>query len=199
MGFAEHLKASEDAIKATRERVRIGAATNPNDVARAMANGIVLDSIAINFHRNRLLNTRPDSSRGEGPADVVERLVSETGIGNCGEMAYIAFNQLRWSTHPVSRVALLTSTDMNHSFVVVGGPILRGGQDVVLEAQAAPKDWGDDTVICDPWYKQQGISVPVKNTSVWSRWIEQVVLVTRGKTNNQIAEMKFRCTVHETH
>ena len=70
------------------------------------------------------------------------RRAAQTGCGNCGEQASMAFVYLR-DMCKISPLDYLSYLDGDHSFVAIGR--------IEESIESSPSTWGHSTVICDPW------------------------------------------------
>ena len=182
MSLQEHQAASTAAIKHVKSTLKIGAATCPNDVIAARSKGILLNAGVIDAQR-LTYRKGPNQTFPDAVREVAER----TGIGNCGEQSFVAFEFLRWE-HEHLTLAILGSQavagfmgigamqDWNHQFVVIGAS-LRKGSALILD-RSRPPAWPADAVICDPWLWGVGFTVAVANLAEWSQYCESMLAQT---------------------
>ena len=73
-------------------------------------------------------------------------------IGNCQEHAILACHYL--NNKGVSSYMVTTEDDINHVFVIIGGPDNLDGKIVSVTRDDPAAIFGNFTVVCDPWYHE---------------------------------------------
>jgi hypothetical protein len=193
MSLDKHIAASKAAIEHVRSKMTLGASTSPEDVERARQQGIDLNQALVDQQR-RVIKAYLGSNQTF--PDRVAEVAEASGLGNCGEQAYCAFEFLRWN-HEDLAIAVLRSIlesqrwipyllgqprpmDWNHQLVVIGVPKLKPGDKVTFKEEEPPLSWPDDAVICDPWLGGKGRTVIVKSSG-WKIYVNLMLLQTVGK------------------
>lgn len=123
-----------------------------------------------------------DSARN---AILCASLVERTGLGNCGEQSYVAFKYL--VTKGAPGLAIMDWDSMlnspkgadkltgNHTFVVIGMDAT--APDLTHGSLLAPPAWGENAVVCDPWYHEW---FKVESVNDWQSRMKRILSETLG-------------------
>jgi hypothetical protein len=138
----------------------------------------------------RLLKVAEQSSDPAVNAICVGSLVELSGLGNCGEQSYVAFKYL--VTKGAPGLAIVDWDEMarwkgegkvptgNHTFVVIGmDPTV---PEVTEGSLMIPPAWGENAVVCDPWYHEW---FKVESLEDWQRRMKRILGETRNIAPDQ--------------
>lgn len=152
---AQNLHEAQIANDYVKLLTKIGASDRLGDVVRSggkSVSGMAGQRAAVGPARRSMLIF-------EREIELMAQAVRDTGVGNCGEQAAVAFIYLRNSTYrPLDYISVEVGFSifrLYHAFVVIGRL-----PDGWVEARfptsrlSDPGSWGDDAVICDPWRRE---------------------------------------------
>jgi hypothetical protein len=120
-------------------------------------------------------------------AILVGSQVEQSGVGNCGEQSYVAFKYL--VTKGAPGLAIVDWDEMarwkgkgddkvptgNHTFVVIGmDPTV---PEVTEASLLIPPVWGENAVVCDPWYHEW---FKVESLDDWQTRMKRILGETRN-------------------
>lgn len=120
-------------------------------------------------------------------AILVGSMVEMSGLGNCGEQSYVAFKYLVTKGAPGLAIVdwgersnhVANQKTGNHMFVVIGMDT-----DVPKVTRASlvfPPNWGENAVVCDPWYHDWFKVTSVKD---WQSRMKRILGETTGIAPN---------------
>lgn len=123
----------------------------------------------------------------------------ESGLGNCGEMSWIAYYYLQ--TIHAANIAVVTIQNGNHTFAVVGLPKpswWQNKQGITVRSNQPPEDWGQDAVVCDPWATVgRGPWDMLGRVGVWdvaTQWTLQIANVVKEARSDGVIPPKLQLT-----
>lgn len=147
---------------------------------------------AVNVQRDRFKTTisnRADLD-AEQKAILVGATVELSGLGNCGEQSRVAFKYLVTKGAPGlaivnwGKISRLSDQEKaptgNHTFVVIG---MDPNVPNVTEASLVfPPKWGENAVVCDPWYHDW---FKVGSVNDWQSRMKRILGETRNIAPDQ--------------
>lgn len=101
-------------------------------------------------------------------------LAKEHNVGNCGEMAAVAYGYLReQGVTGLHYVNMVHNTVAVHTFVVIGANSITQEKQSIEHTDDAVRAFGNDAIICDPWLGDGGEVFVVKNS--WKEAVDQMI------------------------
>lgn len=196
MAWSIHLMWAERAVKYVENKIPYGASNKPIDVYHTSQKGPSPDRPKVPKDMNESVKSirrfLPTLVQKEGLTDPVDKLraraqlAAHLGVGNCNEQAAVAFDYLR-TVGRETGLACVGFPEHDHVFVVLGLPQKPPDNDKYTFGQGPPASWGDEAVVCDPWY-HEWFHV---NTD-WKRKGERILSTTAPKVRNG-DEVKILC------
>lgn len=120
------------------------------------------------------------------------KMTEQSGFGNCGEQAAVAYNYLK--RLPLAGLVYLNLENGNHSFVVLGaGPqIIEGSEFNLVTAKTL---LGNAAIVCDPWLTGHGFACRV--STGWEKCVG--LMLDEAAPDADPFQVKVRCIARCSH
>ncbi len=141
------------------------AAKEANFVVKSVTNRMDAQSRVASDIRQRnadLLASLRLNKPNPKQADILQvaAYARQYGIGNCGELAAVAYKHLLdHGVRPLDYMNLTNGSD--HSFVILGRP-----------ANKMPLECGDEVIVCDPWYVWHPVYPITEMSTYMANWLK---------------------------
>ena len=161
MSLQHNLMLAEFAVNYTKEKMTKGASNKPEDLVHssmrhATQNWLMravtqpdLTAASVPDQRSAIAPRLAEAASVHEKALMAADEVENSGIGNCGEQASVAYKYL--FNRSDADLFVLAGLGRNHEFVIIGASAdqVRG-----LHPISVAPNWPADAVICDPWYHE---------------------------------------------
>lgn len=183
MAWSIHLMWAERAVKHVENKIPYGASNKPIDVYHTSQKGPSPDrpkvpqdmKASVKSLRSFLRQLIQKQNLQGDPVlklNARAQLAAHLGVGNCNEQAAMAFDYLR-TVGRETGLACIGFPDHDHVFVVLGLPQKPPDEETYKFGQGPPASWGNDAVVCDPWYHEW-----FHVSSDWKRKGERILSTT---------------------
>ncbi len=163
MPLGQNLAAAGLAI--AQARTHIGGSSNRRSDRIAAAGGIdaiiaartgtdVMLENAVDASRNNVIGPTLVGAAGADTTAIANGAIA-TRVGNCHELAAVAYEWLRAGGHTPIDLMNFTAPGYDHVWVVIGR--LNGSSLTNL------RSWGPDAVWCDPWQGDSGVAFGIQD------------------------------------
>jgi len=159
MSLAQNLTTAANAI--ARARAGIRGSSNRRSDRIASAGGIEaiiatrtgFDGTLLNDVDNSRATVHLTGNPGTDTTNIANAAIA-SGVGNCHELAAVAFEYLRASAITPVDLMTFTTAGYDHVWVVIGR--------VNGSAVGNLRTWGADAVWCDPWQGDAGVAFGIQ-------------------------------------
>ncbi|MCK5818548.1 MAG: hypothetical protein KAH18_04695 [Psychromonas sp.] len=111
--------------------------------------------------------------------------VSRTQTGSCGEQTALAFNYL--FSRGERGMAIMTIAG-KHMFLLIGLKQRPPLSSVIFISAGSPDEWGEDAVICDPWYQEWFVA-----KDEWHRKVDCMIGLGHANTKPKSFTCEAEC------